>query len=166
VREIFDHFFVLQSFPDRKSWDHRVAAAELASLNGQETRISEQEIALAYNLILAELRLPEYKVAPEQIHQIRLGYSHIYPKLFGRKDDGSISEGSRPVEAALVLLQFDNTYSDQEVPARLKSDKAASAEYEASVERYDRAKAAWAKEHKNSDLQRIANRVAATLHVQ
>ena len=65
-----------------------------------------------------------------------------------------------------MLLQLDQIYGQAEIPARLRNDKAASEQYQASVEKYLRAKKAWNKVHKDSDFLRVAKDVAMRIHVQ
>ena len=166
VAAVFDNFGSLETVPDRRFWKEHLAAAELRVVRGEGSRISEKEIASAYNAILDELGLPDDHVGPEQVHQIRVNYSRIYPKLLGRTIYGSVAVDSRPVESALMVLQLDRIYSEMEIPARLQGDKAASQQYQASVERYLHAKQAWLKSHRDGDFQRVARDVAIRIHVQ
>jgi hypothetical protein len=62
VAAVFDNFRSLETFPDHKFWKEHLATAELRVVRGGGPRISETEIASAYNEILDELGLPDYHV--------------------------------------------------------------------------------------------------------
>src|SRR5205814_1585558 len=69
--------------------------------------VSESQLKDAHDTLLRAYGIPEFGLTIQQIHNFRLRQSLLYPKMYSRRQDGSIEEKCRPLEAAYLLFLID-----------------------------------------------------------
>jgi hypothetical protein len=93
----------------------RLARAELAAIQDSRRRVSADLVAEAFNRLMLELGAPEsMHISGSEVRRFRYNYAQlparafIYPNMFARAADGTLSPDCRPVEALFLLyiLQY------------------------------------------------------------
>jgi hypothetical protein len=93
----------------------RLARAELAAIQDSRRRVSADLVAEVFNRLMVEFGAPQsMHISGSEVRRFRYNYAQlparafIYPNMFARADDGTLSPDCRPVEALFLLyiLQY------------------------------------------------------------